>query len=431
MLAAVETAARVRRARETSRLLWHLAPIAAAAAVLVAVVVRWRHAPAVIPFAMLAIAGLGWIAYAYARRRRTPVSDRTAAAIDDEAQLGGELRSAAWFAARGTTDPWAGFHLGRAAERLESTDFARLYPPVRASRARVATGVMIAIAFVVVAVFPQRPHVDAAAGVKPSPALEPRKVLPLEVDGVPPSLPQDLEDLLTAIETGTLSAQRVDPALLNSLTTLLALKDPRVLAALARAMAADRKQAGDAERMKDLADRAKRDAAMTPPSDIRAALEDLSKKLSDPESEMDAAGMEESDEAQASAGLDLTSPPPQSSRDASAIAGIGMVAASKEEAADSNAPPGIGAGGGSSSPGTGGTMADIAKSLRHEIIEAHEDDVSGDVHSDTRRKTERGSAATTFTRSAAGQSDGTRAAARRPVPEARRAGIQTYFTRKQ
>jgi hypothetical protein len=431
VLAAVETAARVRRTRETSRLLWRIAPIVSAAAVLVAVVVRWRHAPAVIPFAMLAVAGLGWIVYAYARRRRVPVSDRTAAAIDDEAQLGGELRSAAWFATRGTTDPWAGFHLGRAAERLESTDFARLYPPVRAPRARVATGVMIATAFLVVAIFPQRPHVDAAAGVKAPPAPETRKVLPLEIDGVPPSLPQELEDLLSAIETGTLSPQRVDSALLSKLSTLLALKDPRVLAALARAMAADRKQAGDAESMKDLADRVKRDAAMTPPSDVRAALEDLSKKLSDPESDMDVAGMEKSDEAQASAGVDLASPPPQSSRDASAIDGIGMVTLSKQEAADPNAPPGVGAGGGSSSPGTGGTMAEMAKSLRHEIIEAHEDDVSGDVHSEARRKTERGSAATTFTRSAAGQSDGTRAAARLPVPEARRAGIQTYFTRKQ
>ena len=397
---------------------------------LLAAVVRWRNAPAVIPFAMLAVAGVGWLLYAYARRHGARVSDATASAIDNEAHLGGELRSAAWFAARGTTDPWAGFHLGRAAERLESTDFARLYPPVRARRARVATGVMVAAALVIVATFPQRPHVDAA-GVNASPGPAPRKVLPLELDGVPPSLPQDLEDLLSAIETGTLSAHRVDATLLDTLTTLHALRDPRVLAALARAMAADRKQAGDAETMKDLADRAKRDAAMTPPSDIRAALEDLSKKLSDPERDMDAAGMEKSDEAQPNAGVDLAGPPPQSSRDASAIAGIGMVTLSKQEAADPNAPPGVGAGGASSGPGTGGTMAEIAKSLRHEVIEANEDDVSGDVHSDARRKTDRGSATTTFTRSAAGQSDGTRAAARPPVPETRRAGIQTYFTRKQ
>ena len=76
-------------------------------------------------------------------------------------------------------------------------------------------------------------------------------------------------------------------------------------------------------------------------------------------------------------------------------------------------------------------MPDIAKALRHEVIEAHEDDVSGDVHSEERRKTERGTAATTYSRTAAGRFDGSRAVAPPPVPEARRAGVQTYFTRKQ
>ena len=400
---------------------------------LLAAVVRWKRAAPIIPIALLGVAGVGWILYAYARRHGTRVSDRTASAIDDEAHLGGELRSAAWFAWHGTsgpTDLWAGFHLGRAAERLESIDFARLYPPVRARRARVATGVMIAAALGLIATFPERPHAGAGvASPAPAPTPAPRKVLPIEVEGVPADLPQDLEDLLAAIENGTLPAQRnADAAAL--LKALQALKDQQALAALARAMA-ERARPNDAETMKDLADRAKRDAAMTPPSDIRAALEDLSKKLLDPEHDLDTAGQEKSDEAQPDAGVDLAGSPSQSSRDASAIAGIGMVTASKQESADPNAPPGIGAGGASSGPGTGGTMPEIAKALRHEIIEAHEDDVSGDVHSDTRRKTERGSAATTFTRSAAGQSDGTRAGAPPPVPETRRAGIQTYFTRRQ
>jgi hypothetical protein len=430
VLAVVAVAARRRRARDTSRLLWRIAPIVSAVAMVLAAVVRWRHAPAILPFAMLAVAGASWILYAYARRHGTRVSDATAAAIDREARLGGELRSAAWFATRATTDAWAGFHLGRAADRLESTDFARLYPPVRARRAQILTGAMVAAAVLFAVAFPQRPDAVAAAVNAPS-GSAPRKVLPIEMEGVPSSLPQDLEDLLTAIETGTLSGQRVDAALLNTLKTLQALKDPRVLAALARAMAADQKPAGDVETMKDLADRAKRDAEMTPPSDVRAALEDLSKKLSDPERDMDAAGIEKSDEAQPSAGVDLSGLPPQSSRDASAIAGIGMVTASKQEAGETSGPPGAGAGGVSSAPGTGGTMPEIAKALRHEIIEAHEDDVSGDVHNDARRKTERGRATATFTRGAAGQSDGTRAAAPSPVPETRRAGIQTYFTRPQ
>ena len=108
-----------------------------------------------------------------------------------------------------------------------------------------------------------------------------------------------------------------------------------------------------------------------------------------------------------------------------------MIAISKQDSGQSDAPPGMGAGGTSGAPNGGGTMPEIATALRHEVIEAHEDDVTGDVHSEERRKTEHGSAATTFSGSAAGRSDTSRAVAPPPVPESRRAGVQTYFIRKQ
>jgi hypothetical protein len=430
-MTAVAAAARRRRARETSRLLWRVAPIVSAIGLIVTAFVRWRNAPAIIPLGLLAISAVAWITYAWLQRYRVRISDATAAAIDDEAHLGGELRSATWFAAHSTDDPWAAFHVGRAAERLESIDLAQLYPPVRARRARVATCLMVAVALLLMATFPEHPRAVAATRIAPS-ETAPRKVPPVALDGVPAELPQGLEDLLVAIENGRLpSASAADAALRNTLTHLQALKDPQALAALARAMAADRSQADDGAKMKELADRAKRDAAMTPPSDIRDALEQLSKKLSDQEREMDSAGFEKSDEAQSQSGVDLAGPPPQSSRDASAIASLGMVALSKQEASDPNAPPGAGAGGASSSPNAGGTMAEISKALRHEIIEANEDDVTGDAHTDARRQTERGKAAATFTGTAAGTFDATRASAPPPVPETRRAGIQTYFSRKQ
>jgi hypothetical protein len=170
---------------------------------------------------------------------------------------------------------------------------------------------------------------------------------------------------------------------------------------------------------------------MIPASEIRDALEELSKKLSDPGSEMDTAGLEESDEAQAQAGVNHDAPPPQSSRDASAIAGLGMVTLSNQDASDPNAPPGAGAGGTSANPSVAAIAPKISEALRHEIIEAHDEDVNADVQSDTRRLTERGRAATTFTGTAAGAFDGAQTSAPRPVPEARRAGVQTYFTRKQ
>ena len=432
MLAAIAAAARRRRAREASRLLWRVAPIVAAIVVCVAVYVRWKYAPPFIPVGLLIGFAAGWMVYAFLQRRFVRVTDSTAAAIDDDARLGGELRSAAWFAmSRETQDPWAAFHVGRAAERIESIDLARLYPPVAARRARVATGGLVALVAFLVATLPERPHAVQTFGTAAPDTLL-QRVPSRSLDGLPADLPQELLDLLEAIESGTLPPPNLaDAALQGMLTQLQALTDRKALAALAKAMAADRKDGNTEAAVKDLAERTRRDAAMMPASEIRDALEELSKKLSDPGSEMDTAGLEESDEAPAQAGVNHDAPPPQSSRDASAIAGLGMVTLSSQDASDPNAPPGTGAGGTSANPSVAAITPKISEALRHEIIEAHDEDVNADVQTDTRRLTERGRAATTFTGTAAGAFDGAQASAPRPVPEARRAGVQTYFTRKQ
>ena len=431
MLSAISEAARQRRARETSRLLWNIAPAIAALVLVLSLVVRWLHASPLIPLAVLAVACLMWAAFAFVRRRVDRVSDHTAATIDSEVHLDGELRSAAWFASQPSSDPWAEFHLQHAATRLESIDFSDHYPPIRAPRARIATGVMIAVTLVLAVAFPQRPRASAATS-EAAPAAPARKVPTIAVEGVPPDLPQELEDLLAAIENERLAALRPgDAALLDALNKLQSIKDPEALAALARALASDRLQPlDDKTAMKDLADRAQRDAGKTSSSEIKDALDQLAKNLQKSDAELDSASLEKSDETEPNGGVDMAGAT-ESARDASAIAGVGMVALSKQDSAQADAPPGVGAGGASSSPNGGGTMPDIAKALRHEVIEAHEDDVSGDVHSEERRKTERGTAATTYSRAAAGQSDGSRAVAPPPVPETRRAGVQTYFTRKQ
>ena len=251
------------------------------------------------------------------------------------------------------------------------------------------------------------------------------------LDGLPTELPQELQDLLASIEDGTLSPARLsDAATKDMLSQLQALKYPKALAALARALA-DRKNISAEAAMKELADRAKRDAAKAPPSDLRDALEDLAKKLSDSGQELDSAQLEESEEAEPQEGMDLGGAPPQTSHDASALAGLGMVSLSQQDISDPNAPPGMGAGGSSSTPGPAGTMPELSSALRHEVIEANEDDVSSDMQTEERRKTERGEATATFTGGAAASFDGARASAPPRVPEARRAGIQSYFTRKQ
>jgi hypothetical protein len=431
VLSAITTAVRHRRARETSRLLWRVAPGSAALILLLSLLIRWRHGSPVIPLAVLAVASVIWAVIAFVRRRNARVSDQTAAVIDAEVQLGGELRSAAWFATQGTADPWAEFHLQHAATRLESIDFATHYPPIRAPRARIATGVLILATVVLAVAFPQRPRATSATADTPLAPLT-RKVPTIAVEGLPADLPQDLEDLLAAIENERLAELRPgSAALLDTLNKLQSIRDPEALAALARALASDRlQQLDDKAAMKDLAQRAERDASKTSSSDVRDALDQLAKNLSKPDSELDSAGLEKSDEAEPNGGVDMAGPS-ESARDTNAIAGVGMLAISKQDSAQSDAPPGVGAGGTSGSPNGGGTMPEIAKALRHEVVEAHEDDVSGDVHSEDRRKTEHGTASTAYSRSAAGHSDGSRAVAPPRVPEARRAGVQTYFTRKQ
>jgi hypothetical protein len=417
--------------RDASRRLWRTAPAVATAIVLAAAIARWRHASPLIPLALLAIFFAGAASYGLLQRRRAVVSDGTAAAVDDDAGLGGELRSAAWFATgSGSAEPWAAFHVARAAEHLESIDLAQLYPPVQARRARVATAVMVLLVLVLVATFPDRSHIAAAARtVRPDAVLV---KAPVVVDGMPADLPQELLDLLAAIENGTLPPPALaDAAMRDMLAQLQSLKDPKTLAALARALAEKRRD-GDVEAAKkELSERLKRDAAMTPPSDIKDALDELSKKLSDPDRDRDSAGLEESEEAQQQGGVELSGEPPQSSRDASAIAGLGMVSLPTQGAVDPNAPPGVGAGGTSTSPNTAATMPEISSALRHEIIEAHDEDVSSDMQTEARRKTERGEATASFTGGAAATFDGARASTPPHVPETRRAGIQTYFTRKQ
>jgi hypothetical protein len=91
---------------------------------------------------------------------------------------------------------------------------------------------------------------------------------------------------------------------------------------------------------------------------------------------------------------------------------------------------GFGGGGRSGPPPTNGTMPGLADALRHETIEASTDTAGQNVLSETRRQTERGQATVPFTQTAPGASDRSLAGAPPPVPEDRRATVQSYFTRQ-
>jgi hypothetical protein len=430
VIEATAAAARMRRVREASRRVWRLAPAVAGAALAAALFVRWRGAPARWSLAVPLAAGIALMLYALVMRRQPRVSDSLASEIDRDAQLGGELRSAAWFAGRGSDEPWVSFHIARAAERVASVEFAAVYPPVRAARARITTALLTVAAVAILASVPRHSLVRASGVTGPAGKAGTTTALAVPPDAVPQDLPKELEALLAAIENGTLAAQLAagNPAMQAALSKLAAINDPAALAALAKALA---ERANDPNAMKMLAERLKRDAALTPQQDVKNALEDLASKLSQSDHEKDSAGFESTDETQAGDSASLSTATSESTRDANAISGLGMLTMSNEEMAGADAPPGVGVGGGSSKTTGKGTMPEIANALRQETIEANEDDVTGGMHTDARRKTERGSASAVYTRGAASAFENGRATVPPTVPEKRRAGMQTYFSRKQ
>ena len=92
---------------------------------------------------------------------------------------------------------------------------------------------------------------------------------------------------------------------------------------------------------------------------------------------------------------------------------------------------GYGGAGNSGPPPNGGAMPGIEQALKRETIEASTDTQGENVLSETRRQTERGQATVGFSHSAAVRSAPSAAEAAPPVPEGRRAAVQSYFTRKQ
>ena len=210
--AALAAADRWRRTRQSSRHIWRGAPILAAIALGVALVGKALGWVPWVPFAILAAGGLGFALYAIVSRRPHTLSDAAAASIDTQAGLGGELRSASWFAGREQRDGWANLHLQRAAVRLETVTWATLYPSVRAPRARAATAVFAIAALALTVVLPERVSVARTeSGSTPPCKTATPDGRPIVAELLlPPELLAQLQALLAAAEMGnTAEAERL------------------------------------------------------------------------------------------------------------------------------------------------------------------------------------------------------------------------------
>ena len=431
-----------RRAREASRLLWRVAPLIAGAALAVAAARRWTLWSAWTP-AVVQIAGAaGLAAYILIATRARALADRAAAAIDDDAGLGGELRSASWFAGRASRDSWANLHLERAAARLNGVDWAQLYPSVRAPRARLASLVMIAGALALTFGMPQRaaarrPTADAPKAASAAAAEQARAELLLVL---PPELLEQLQALLAAAQAGDMrTAEKLaNSAELRDLLNKLA-SDPDLLAKLAKALAAaDPAKAPTAKELKALAERARRAAEMEDLSeDMREVLDKIAEQAESADQEsasndegepMTSDSPQKGDSAKSNAASSMQELSVQIARqsDAGGAAGIMMMSNPSDQG---SGPPGSGVGG-SGSDDAAASAAALAAAFKQEVVEASQDNPGDNIDTEIRRKSEQGTSKMEFTHGAAGQFDKSRAAAPPPVPEARRSGVQSYFVRK-
>jgi hypothetical protein len=444
--ARVALADRLRRRRETSRRLWRAAPVAAALCAGVAAGARWAGWSPLLPLGVLGVAVAALAGYAYASRRDRAISDTTAAGIDGLAGLGGELRSASWFAAHDGHDPWVDFHLARAAERLQATDWTELYPPVRARRAKAASAVMAIVALALVLVVPGQHGLHTS--VFATGAAEARGRTPSPAGSLPADLQKLLEELLKRAEEGGAA---------NAGRELTAGEVRDLLAKLAQAR--DLRNAKDATRdtdaagnplglpgrkkdLDELAARAQRASAITSLSpEVRDALADVAEKLSDmadaqpstprdPSEAIGAADAPKGDAAQAkNGGNKYDDSSIQAVKDASAGGGIGVIMMANEDGQPAGE-PGLGLGGASAENKGGGRMPDFAAALRKETIESYKDDTGEKTTQDIRRKTDRATAAVAYAGTQPAAFDKGRATAPPAVPENRRAAVRTYFIRK-
>jgi hypothetical protein len=435
---AIALADRRRRRHLAARQLWRAAPFAAAACLGVAAIGRLLGWPPTLAFFALLATIAGSCVYVLVRNRVQPVSDAIAAALDEQASLGGELRSANWFAAAERQDAWINLHLQRAADRLERTDWRELYPPIRAPRARAATAGLIVATIAVALLFPEYTGLRSRASAQTAETPPPQRQLPKD-------LQEALEELLAAAEAGTLDDQAT---LLSSaemkelLTKLRELRDTESLKELSHAMSPEDESAppkGSAEEMKALADRLRRAGEINPEVlEFRKTVEQLAKNLSEAaaaeegeqQNARTAPSHETGDLKGASSSSTPNEPTIQSLKESQAAAGADSVMMMTDKDANAAGPPGFGVGGSGATSGEA-KPTNIEAVLRQETIEANADTQGPNVAAEVRRKTEEGQATATFTHRAAGPSDRSRAAAPPPVPEGRRSDLQRYFIRKQ
>lgn len=430
---------RRRRQRAVAKALSRAVPAAAAGVFLAGMVASALGWSAAVTAALWIVAAAVLAGWAALRTRARPTSDALAAAVDEDAGLGGELRSAHWFSSHPSSSPWAEFHVAEAARRAAGVPWHDVYPRTHARGAWLAAAVLTAAAFAVPVGLPAGRWLPVSV---PTGAEE---LVDLSAfDELSPELRDKLLELLAAV-----SERKMTP--LEALAELRELTD---FAKMDQAMKDQIAQLLDdaltnRERFEKTKPGSPADAAnenMT--RDTEWARENMASRLANEEAQKaaeDAARGGESEETESK------EPGPTTDQSAEGEAGeasegqpSAKVPAKPSESADGAAvmmlgnsdsaigEPGSVFGGKRGNVRYGTTQAaDLAASLKKETIEAVVNMDRSDLENDDRRrKTEQSWSSLSYTRGGARAAfDREKTGAVRAVPEARKPVVERYFVR--
>jgi len=435
--ALVAQADRQRRGLAVAARLRQFAPIGAGLAAAVALVARlvgWVPWAGVI---VLVAAAAGLAGYALVSRRLRDTSDAIASAVDGDAGMAGELRSAHWFEEQAERDAWAQFHLDQATHRASEVDWSRLYPRVSSARPWVMTAVLSALAIAAAVRVPARVQAGPAVAAIDAAGIS---------DGMSPEMREKLAALIAQLNQAVADKDPTSKEMaLADLKDLMAKMDPATQKKLAemlekQALSASAKK-GETPVGDQRADPAEKSAEGMPEDakwaqDNAAAKMAQSSEAQQPQGKPNAAqagdkpGERGAGPAQAQQGTEGAAQPmtPLMRESADQKSGKMMMAGGGPMGGDSK--PG---GGASDDASKGAAQALlVAQALKKELVEASADALGENVDKeDLRRKTEQGTSSLGFTRVAAPRVEPSRATAPPPVPDARRPLLFNYFIRRR
>jgi hypothetical protein len=429
-------AERRRRGRHVIARIAKLAPIAAGVLLLFAVVARLGGLSPLVPVAALVLVASAFAMYFVAGRRVPAIGDASAARLDADAGLGGELRSAHWFIARDPADAWEAFHVDRAAAAVQATDWTQTYPPVRAGRSWAVTAGLVAATAIATMQLTPRPSVVAAVNA----AIGPRDNAGPVVE-IPPELRKELAALLAKMDGKPLSPEDAKTLadLASKFSGEAAANDPSLAEMLKKLQQAAKEKDANGK----IADDAPENAAAGNVNDMKEVLKNLEERLSKTHQGDKASGTGDPDLDDSGKG-DVTQAS-ASEGDANKAAGAQMaMRMMRETATDSTSQmmmQGGGPMGGDQRPGAGNNgargrgeaPAPPLDALKRELIEANADSAGANIQKeDLRRKTEQGRSTLGFTHTAPpGSYAAGRAVPPPAVPDARRPLVQSYFVIKR